>query len=96
MIHNNIDTETQADIQILGKIDDFITKFNIATSLHRCGILKRHGHCMRSLIMTIFTLPFLGKNFFRGIAINKSLAFGKDAAYDALKGRHSNWRRLFL
>jgi hypothetical protein len=29
MIHNNIDTEKQADIQIFGKI---------ATSLHQCGV----------------------------------------------------------
>jgi len=96
MIHNNIDTETQADIQIIGKIDEFFNKFKIATSLHRCGVRKRHGHSVRSLIMTIFTLPFVGKNFFRGIAINDSLAFGKDAAYDVLKGCNSNWRKLLL
>jgi len=96
MIHNNIDTETQADIQIFGKIDDFFNQFKIATSLHRCGVRKRHGHSVRSLIMAIFTLPFVGKNFFRGIAINDSLAFGKDAAYDVLKGCNSNWRKLLL
>ena len=96
MIHNNIDIETQADIQILGKIDDFFNQFKIATSLHRCGVRKRHGHSVRSLIMAIFTLPFVGKNFFRGIAINDNLAFGKDAAYDVLKGCNSNWRKLLL
>jgi len=96
MVHNNIGAETQADIQILGKIDDFFNQFNIGTSLHRCGIRKRHGHSVRSLILAIFTLPFVGKNFFRGIAINNNLAFGKDAAYDVLKGCKSNWRRLLL
>jgi hypothetical protein len=35
--------------------------------------------------MTIFTLPFVGKNFFRGIVITSELAFGKDAAYELLK-----------
>jgi len=35
---------------------------------------------------TIFTLPFIGKNFFRGIVINKDLPFGKDAAYELLEG----------
>ena len=29
MIHNNIDAETQADIQILGKIDNFLNQFTI-------------------------------------------------------------------
>jgi hypothetical protein len=46
--------------------------------------------------MAIFNLPFVGKNFFRGIVINEDLAFGKDAAYELLKGCKSNWRRLLL
>jgi hypothetical protein len=91
-----IDTETQADIKIFGKIDDFFNHFKIATSLHQCGIRKRHGHSVRTLILAIFTLPFVGKNFFRGIATNDNLAFGKDAAYDVLKGCQSNWRKLLL
>ncbi len=33
MTHNNIDTKTQADIQIKGKIDDFFNNFSIAASL---------------------------------------------------------------
>jgi hypothetical protein len=96
MIHNRIDTETQADIKIFGKIDDFFNHFKIATSLHQCGIRKRHGHSVRTLILAIFTLPFVGENFFRGIATNDTLAFGKDAAYDVLKGCQSNWRKLLL
>ena len=96
MIHSNIDAEKQADIQILGKIDDFFNQFNIATFLHRCGIKKRHGHSVRSLIMAIFTLPFLEKIFYRGIVTNGDVSFGKDAAYEVLKGRQSNWRRLLL
>ncbi|WP_407924271.1 IS4 family transposase [Desulfosarcina alkanivorans] len=91
-----MDPQTQADIRILGKIDDFFNRFKITSTLHRCGIRKRRGHSVRSLIMAIFTLPFVGKNFFRGIVINDELAFGKDAAYELLKGRTSNWRRLLL
>jgi hypothetical protein len=96
MIHSSIDPQTQADICILGKIDDFFNRYKITSTLHRCGIRKRRGHSVRSLIMTIFTLPFVGKNFFRGIVINDELAFGKDAAYELLKGCTSNWRRLLL
>ena len=96
MIHSSIDPQTQADICILGKIDDFFNRFKITSTLLRCGIRKRHGHSVRSLIMTIFTLPFVGKNFFRGIVINSELAFGKDAAYELLKGCKSNWRHLLL
>lgn len=96
MIHSNIDGKIQADIQIQGKIDDFFNKFSIATLLHKCGVRKRHGHSARSLIMAIFTLPFVQKNFFRGIVINDNLSFGKDAAYEILKGCRSNWRGLLL
>lgn len=96
MIHNNIDAKTQADIQIQSKIDDFFNEFSISTSLHRCGVRKRHGYSVRSLIMAIFSLPFVQKNFFRGIVINDNLSFGKDAAYEVLKGCRSNWRRLLL
>ncbi len=35
---------------------------------------------MHTLILAIFTLPFMGENFFRGIATNGNLAFGKDVA----------------
>lgn len=46
--------------------------------------------------MAIFTLPFVGKNFFRDIVVNDEVPFGKNAAYEILKGSRSNWRRLLL
>ena len=64
--------------------------------MHRCGVRKHHGHSVRSLTKAIFTLPFVGKNFFRGIVLNSELPFGKDAAYELLKGGTYNWRRLLL
>lgn len=96
MIHTSIEPQTQDDMRILDKIDDFFSRFNIASTLHRCGIRKCRGHSVRSLMKTIFTLPFIGKNFFRGIVINQEVPFGKDAAYELLKGCTFNWRRLLL
>jgi len=96
MTHSSIGSRTQAGICIFDKIDVFFKKFNIASALHQCGVRKRSGHCVSSLIKTIFALPFVGKNFFRGIVLNQELAFGKDAAYELLKGSSSNWRRLLL
>ena len=96
MLHTSYASQTQADIRVQGQIDQFFTQFRIGSLLHRCGIRKRHGHGVRSLIQTIFTLPFVGRNFFRGIAINEELPFGKDAAYQILKGSTYNWRRLML
>ena len=94
MDHSKIASKSQVNVQ--NKIDDFFNKFSIGTLLHRCGVRKRHGHSVRSLIETIFTLPFVGKNFFRGIVINEELPFAKDAAYEILKRSTQNWRRLLL
>ena len=96
MDHSSITSDSQANIHVQSKIDDFFDRFKIGTLLHHCGVRKRHGHGVRSLTQAIFTLPFLGKNFFRGIVINKDLPFGKDAAYQLLKGTTYNWRRLLL
>jgi hypothetical protein len=96
MLHNRIPSQTQDDICIRGKIDDFFDRFHLGTALHRNGIRKRNGHSPRALLQAIFTLPFLGQNFFRGIVLNRSLPFGKDAAYELLKGTRYNWRRLLL
>ena len=96
MNHIKIASQTQADVCISDKIDDFFNRFHVATLLHRCGVRKLHGYSVRSLIKPVFSLPFIGKNFFRGIVINNGLTFGKDAAYDILKGSRSNWRRVLL
>ena len=96
MDHTNIASESQGNIHVQSKIDDFFDYFRLGTLLHRCGVRKRHGHGIRSLTQAIFTLPFVGQNFFRGIVINQELPFGKDAAYQLLKGTTYNWRRLLL
>jgi hypothetical protein len=96
MNHTNIIPQSQDPVNVQSKIDDFFGRFKIATLLHQCGIRKHHGHSVRSLTKAIFTLPFVGKNFFRGIVLNSELPFGKDAAYELLKGETYNWRRLLL
>ena len=96
MDHTSIAPQSQAHIHVQSKIDDFFGRFKIATIMHRCGVRKHHGHSVRSLTEAIFTLPFVGKNFFRGIVQNSDLPFGKDAAYGLLKGETYNWRRLLL
>ena len=89
-------SNSQETIKVQNKITDFFNKFNIGTLMNRCGIKKHHGHSVRSLTEAIFILPFVGKNFFRGIVSNKDAPFGKDAAYDLLKGERFNWRNLLL
>ena len=96
MDHTSIVSQSQDPVHVQSKIDDFFGRFKIATLMHRCGMRKHHGHSIRSLTQAIFTLPFVGKNFFRGIVLNEKLPFGKDAAYELLKGETYNWRRLLL
>ena len=96
MDHTSITSQSQAHVHVQSKIDEFFGRFKIATLMHRCGMRKHHGHSVCSLTKTIFTLPFVGKNFFRGIVLNDDLPFGKDAAYELLKKETCNWRRLLL
>ncbi len=96
MDHTSIASQSQVHVDVQSKIDEFFGRFKIATLMHQCGVRKHHGHSVRSLTKTIFTLPFIGKNFFRGIVLNTELPFGKDAAYELLKGETYNWRRLLL
>jgi hypothetical protein len=51
---------------------------------------------VRYLTQAIFTLPFVGENFFRRIVVNQDVAFGKDAAYQLPKGTIYIWCRLLL
>jgi len=96
MENTKIASDTQAIIHTESKINHFFNRFQIGTLLHRCGVRKRHGHSIRSLTETIFSLPFTGKNFFRGMVVNEDNAFGKDAAYQMLRGTSFNWRRLLF
>ena len=96
MDHNSIASQSQPRVDVQSKIDDFFSRFKIASLMHKCGVRKHHGHSVRSLTKAIFTLPFIGKNFFRGIVLNNEVPFGKDAAYELLKGETYNWRRILL
>jgi len=96
MDHISITSQSQDPVHVQSKIDDFFGRFKVATLMNQCGVRKHHGHSVRSLTKAIFTLPFVGKNFFRGIVLNSELPFGKDAAYELLKGQTYNWRRLLL
>jgi len=36
-------SQSQADIHVPSKIDDFFDRLKLGALLHRCGIRKRHG-----------------------------------------------------
>ena len=79
-----------------GAIKDFFKNFKLGTLINSSGIRKTKGATPLTIMLSIFSLPFTGKNFFRGIVESKSESFGKDAAYDLLKCPYYNWRKLLL
>ena len=89
--------ETQQDsAKINGAIDRFFQNFHLATILNQSGIRKTKGISALTIMSSIFALAFIGKDFFRGIVQNQSVPFGKDAAYELLKGSCHNWRKVLM
>lgn len=74
----------------------FWYSFNIPTILNRCRIRKVKGYAAKDIFYTLFTLPFLGMNFYNGIINNKDVPYGKDAVYEFLKCPTFNWRKFLL
>jgi len=97
MQRTEISPEFQAsDPSITSRVDRFFDKFNLGRLAARCGITKSKGISPKTLLMTLFSLPFLGHNIFRGLVRNNSCGFGKDAVYDFLGSSRFSWRRLLL
>jgi len=88
--------DQQEAIQLQNRITSFMKDFKIGTLLHKNGIKKLRGVSPLTLFSVIFSLPFEGVNFSRGIVKNSNLGFGKDAAYDFLKNPKHNWRKFML
>jgi|GEM_PF-2293131 len=88
--------DQQEAIQLQNRISSFMKDFKIGTLLHKNGIRKRCGVSPLTLFSVIFSLPFEGINFSRGIVRNLNLVFKKDAAYDFLKNPRHNWRKFML
>lgn len=66
MIHTRIDTETQADIKIFGKIDDCFNQFKMAASLHQCRIIKTTWASRAHLDFGHMYPAFCGGKFLQG------------------------------
>lgn len=88
--------DQQQAIQLQNRISSFLKDFKVGTLLHRNGIRKVRGVSPLTLFTAIFSLPFEGVNFSRGIVKNHHLSFKKDAAYDFLKNHRYNWRKFML
>jgi hypothetical protein len=97
MKSNSHELETQQDsAKVTGAIDRFFQNFHLGTILNQSGIRKAKGTSAITIMSSISALAFIGKDFFRGIVQNQSIPFGKDAAYELLKGSCHNWRKVLM
>ena len=83
---------TDQDVQ--GRIDQFMTRFKIATLLNLSGIRKMRGIRPACVVRAVFQLAFLGRNIYTGVHTSGTALMGKDAVYRLLSSPRSNWRRL--
>jgi hypothetical protein len=86
-----LQAEQDAD-HLHNRVASFFDNYQIGSLLNRSGIHKLKGATALQLFSSIFMLAFEGVNFFRGIVLNASLDFKKDAAYDLLRNPCHNWR----
>ena len=82
--------------RLQNRISSFLEDFRVGTLLSGSNIRKLRGATPLAVFTAIFTLPFVGANFSRGIAGNPGLGFRKDAAYEFLKNPRYNWRKFLL
>jgi len=88
--------EEQEAIRLENTIDSFFNDLQVGRLLNGAVIRKLRGTSPLKIFGAIFRLPFEGDNFFRGIATNQALGFGKDAAYTLLRNPRHNCRKLML
>lgn len=97
MNNSKVSIEKQAILNDqMYSIKRYFKKFNIGSMLNKSGIKKTKGVSPLTISMSIFALPFIGLNFFRGLVTGQRESFRKDAAYDLLKCPNYNWRKLLL
>jgi hypothetical protein len=87
--------EQQEAKRLQNRITSFLEDFKFRTLLSGSGTANCEGQNFW-VFAAIFSLPFSGVNFSRGIVNNQELAFGKDAAYELLKNPRYNWRKFLL
>lgn len=78
------------------KIKAFFRRYGIATIANDSNIRKQKGHSAMSILMHLFTLPFIGKNIYRSVVINPQSKIGKDAIYEFMRSSNFSWRRFLL
>lgn len=94
---NASDSEFQGEnCQATSRINAFFKQFEVGKLVHRCRITKAKGTSTMNLLATLFALPFLNQNLYRGVVSNKQCTIGKDAFYEFMRSHRFSWRRFCL
>ena len=90
---NENDPEFQGEnYQATSKINAFFKQFEVGKLIHSCQITKAKGASTMTLLSTLFALPFLNQNLYRGVVSNRQCTIGKDAFYDFMRTHRFSWR----
>ncbi|HHV19539.1 MAG TPA: transposase [Thermoanaerobacterales bacterium] len=92
----SIISDLQNNDQMLeSRIDYFFKKLNLSKILLKCNFYKESGiHCV-TILKTLFSLVFHGKNLYRTLSVNsQDLPFKKNTAYRFLNDSRFNWEKL--
>jgi len=74
--------EEQNQIEKLGTFGNYFSRLKVGKMLNKSGITKTKGASPLELFTIVFSLVFIGKNFFEGVVRNKKVTVGKDAVYN--------------
>ncbi len=88
--------EEQNQIEKLGTFGNYFSRLKVGKMLNKSGIMKTKGASPLELFTIVFSLAFIGKNFFEGVVRNKKVTVGKDAVYNFLNSSTYNWRRFTI
>ncbi|HHV83335.1 MAG TPA: transposase [Tepidanaerobacter syntrophicus] len=77
------------------RIDYFFKNLGLSQILLKCNFYKESGiHCV-TILKTLFSLVFHGKNLYRTLSVNSQyLLFKKNTAYRFLNNSCFNWEKL--
>ncbi len=79
---------------INGSIHGFFKQFSMGTLAYRCGMQKKRGVSVLTVLMVFFSMLFAKCNIYQFFKEN-STTFQKDAVYSLLQSANISWR-LFL
>ena len=97
-MQNSIDVDAQAIreqcLDVKQELFNFVKFVGLTCALNSCRIFGACGYAAHLIFLVIFVAPFTNKNIYRAVIKNPKRLVSKDAIYNFLKSKPSNWRAL--